>query len=80
MGEGLGGLAYRLGWRRRVVETQIARAFPDQAEEWVRATARATFRHVGREWLTLPLVSRLGLEEVRRRIVVFEGEEALAAA
>jgi KDO2-lipid IV(A) lauroyltransferase len=80
MGEGLGGLAYRLGWRRRVVETQIARAFPDRAEEWARATGRATFRHVGREWLTLPFVSRVGLEEVRRRIVAFEGQEVLAAA
>ncbi len=69
----MGELAYRLGWRRRVVEDQLARAFPDRDEAWVRDTARACFRHVGREALTLPTLLRRGLPEVRRRLEVIDG-------
>ncbi|NIR44699.1 MAG: lysophospholipid acyltransferase family protein [Gemmatimonadetes bacterium] len=68
LGRGLGRLAYRLGWRRTVVEEQLARAFPERDEAWVDATARACFDHVGREWLSVPYVTRRGLDEVRRRV------------
>jgi KDO2-lipid IV(A) lauroyltransferase len=80
VGAALGSLAWRLGWRREVVESQLARAFPDSDATWVQATARACFRHVGREWLTVPYVTRHGLEEVRRRVVVFDGREVLREA
>lgn len=80
LGQGLGGLAYRLGWRRRVVEDQLARAYPDERDEWIHDTAKACFRHVGREWLSVPLVTHRGVDEVCRRIVVFEGLEVLKAA
>ncbi len=73
VGRGLGRLAYRLGWRRAVVEEQLARAFPDRDEEWIDATARACFEHIGREWLSVPYVTRRGLDEVRRRVETFEG-------
>jgi KDO2-lipid IV(A) lauroyltransferase len=80
LGQALGELAYRLGWRTRVVEEQIGRAYPDRDEEWVQQTAKACYRHLGREWLTVPYFTRRGLEEVRRRLVEFEGREVLAAA
>ena len=80
LGRGLGQLAYRLGWRRAVVENQLARAFPDRDPAWVCDTARACFEHVGREWLSMPYVTRRGLEEVRRRMVEFEGRDVLREA
>lgn len=80
MGEGLGELAYRLRFRRGVVENQISAAFPEQNGEWVSATARASFRHVGREWLTVPYFTRRGLGEIDRRIVEFEGGDEYRAA
>jgi KDO2-lipid IV(A) lauroyltransferase len=63
-----------------VVETQLARAFPDRGADWVSETARASFEHVGRELLSLPLLRRRGLPEVRRRVVAFEGLPSLRAA
>jgi len=80
LGRALGRLAFRLGWRRQVVETQLAQAFPDRGEDWVRRTALATFEHVGQEAVTLAPLLRAGLDEVRRRVEVFEGREALQAA
>ncbi|UCC71113.1 MAG: lysophospholipid acyltransferase family protein [Gemmatimonadota bacterium] len=80
LGATLGRLAHRLGWRRRVVEEQLGRAYPDRDETWVRRTARACFEHVGREWFTVPALVRLGLDEVRRRVELTEGGDELRAA
>lgn len=80
VGRWLGRLAYRLGWRRRVVETQLAGAFPDRDDRWVGRTARACFEHVGRELLSLPRATRRGLAEVRGRIVETEGLDVLREA
>jgi KDO2-lipid IV(A) lauroyltransferase len=76
----LGRLAYRIGWRRQVVESQLSQAFPDKDEDWVRRTARASFEHVGREAAAVAPMMRRGLAEVRRRLVVFEGREAMETA
>ncbi|KPK65492.1 MAG: hypothetical protein AMS21_04510, partial [Gemmatimonas sp. SG8_38_2] len=80
LGQQLGGLAYRFGWRSQVVEDHLAQAFPQQSEDWVADTAKGAYRHVGREWLSVPYISRRGPEEVRRRIVQFEGRDVLKAA
>lgn len=80
LGGCLGRLAYRLGWRRRVVESQIAQAYPERDAEWVRETARSCYGHLGREWFTMPAVVRGGLAEVRKRVDFSEGYEALRAA
>ncbi len=80
IGRSLGRLAYRVGWRRRVVESQLAQAFPDKDEDWVCRTARASFEHVGREAVAVAPLVRRGLDEVRRRLVVFEGREAMEDA
>ncbi len=80
VGRWLGRLAYRLGWRRAVVARHIASAFPERDQDWVEATSRSCFEHVGREWLSVPYVTRRGLDEVRRRITVFEGRDVLRQA
>jgi len=80
VGSALGRVAYRIGWRRGVVESQLSRAFPEHDEEWVRRTARASFAHVGREAAAVAPLVRHGLGEVRRRLVAFEGREDMEAA
>lgn len=80
VGGALGRLAYRVGWRRRVVESQIRQAFPGKDESWVRRTAIASYEHVGRESAAVAPIVRRGLDEVRRRLVVFEGREEMEAA
>jgi len=80
VGGALGRLAYRVGWRRRVVESQLGQAFPNKDGDWVRRTARASFAHVGRETAAVAPIVRRGLDEVRRRLAVFEGREVMEAA
>jgi KDO2-lipid IV(A) lauroyltransferase len=63
-----------------VVESQISQAFPEKDEKWVRRTAIASFEHVGRESAAVAPIVRRGLDEVRRRLVVFEGREEMEAA
>ena len=49
LGARIGALGYRpLGIRRKVVERQIAAAFPDWSRDRVAATARETYAHLGR--------------------------------
>jgi KDO2-lipid IV(A) lauroyltransferase len=80
LGRRLGLLAYGLGWRREVVEAQLAAAFPDHSDDWTAATARASFEHVGREMVTAMALQRRGLDEVARRLEDLEGRESLAEA
>jgi len=80
LGRAAGRLAYRLGWRRRVVEEQIARAFTERDADWVATTARACFEHVGCEGLSLAPLLRGGLDAVRDRIERFEGLDELRGA
>jgi len=69
------GLAGWMGWvagvvvgvRRRVVRQHLRLAFPSETESWRRRTARASFRHVGRESLATFLLGRLSREEVLER-------------
>lgn len=69
------GLAGWMGWvagvvlgvRRRVVREHLRLAFPSANESWRRRTARASFRHVGRESLATFLLGRMSREEVIER-------------
>lgn len=80
LGEAVGKLAYRpFGIRRAVVESHLRHAFPDRDDEWVRATARAAYAHLGREGLAMLRMSALRPEEVRARTEV-EGLDAFRAA
>lgn len=77
---GLGRLAYRpLGIRRVVVESHLRAAFPERGEEWIRATAAASYAHLGREGLAMLRLAALSPAEVRAR-TEFEGLDRFLAA
>ena len=64
-GERLGRFAYRrLGIRRVVVEEHLRRAFPEQPEDWVKATAERSYMHLGREMMATVRLSHLTRAEV----------------
>lgn len=67
-GGALGQLAWRpLGIRRGVVTRQIGAAFPDRSREWLRSTARACYRHFGREIAALARLGRIDPETLLAR-------------
>ena len=75
-GERLGMLGYRpLGIRRRVVERQVAAAFPGLPAGEVTRLARASYAHLGRVAIEAALVARLGREGV---LSLFEPEGDIA--
>lgn len=64
-GAALGAAAYRpLGVRRRVVERQIAAAFPELDAAGVREIAAGAYRHLGRVAVETAFMSRMGPTEV----------------
>ena len=76
----LGGFVYRVaGWRRGVVESQLAAAYPDASREWVRRVARACYAHFVREMVAVVAFSRRGPEALLR-CVEYRGLEELRAA
>jgi len=83
VGARIGALGYRpLGIRRKVVERQIAAAFPGLGEADVQRIARAAYEHLGRASIEAAILPRLGRDAV---LDLFEGvdewpvvEQALA--
>ena len=83
-GAKLGALGYApLGIRRRVVERQIAAAFPGLSRDEVLAIARASYEHLGRTSIEAALLPSIGQEGV---LALFDGvdnwgavEKALSA-
>jgi KDO2-lipid IV(A) lauroyltransferase len=55
---------FPIGIRRRVVETQIAAAFPDWDAQRVTATAKAAYENLGRTTIETAVLSRYGPSEV----------------
>lgn len=76
VGERLGALGYRpLGIRRRVVERQIAAAFPEMSPDEVAETSRRAYAHVGRamiETALLPRIGTAGVLDMVERVTGFE--------
>jgi KDO2-lipid IV(A) lauroyltransferase len=73
-GARLGLLGYRpFGIRRRVVERQIAAAFPGIVPREIDAIARASFAHLGRLAVETALLPRLGRSEVLQMIEDAQG-------
>jgi len=78
-----------LGWcagsvfrvRRRVVDENLARAFPDRDEVWRRRVATASYRHLGREAVATFRFSRESAEDVvaRTEVVGFDRLERAIA-
>ncbi|HEY0527881.1 MAG TPA: lysophospholipid acyltransferase family protein [Gemmatimonadaceae bacterium] len=62
-GERLGALGYRpLGIRKRVVEKQIAAAFPELSHDEVVSLSRKSYRHLGRTFVESALLDSIGKE------------------
>ncbi|HJQ10262.1 MAG TPA: lysophospholipid acyltransferase family protein [Gemmatimonadaceae bacterium] len=65
IGERLGVIGYRpLGIRKRVVERQIAAAFPNLNAKQVTALARESYAHLGRTFVESALFDRIGKQGV----------------
>jgi KDO2-lipid IV(A) lauroyltransferase len=81
VGAAVGGLAWwPLRLRAARVRRTIRACFPEMAEAQVRATARASYRGLGRTAFEAIYLSRAGREEVLRAFAAVVGEEVLAAA
>jgi len=76
MGERLGELGYRpLGIRKRVVEKQIAAAFPELNHDAVVDLARESYRHLGRTFIETALLDSLGRQGVLDLVELVQGWE-----
>jgi len=77
-GERLGALGYRpLGIRKRVVERQIAAAFPNLEHEAVVDLARASYRHLGRSFIETALLDSLGKDGLQKLVETVDGWEEI---
>ena len=74
IGERLGALGYKpLGIRKRVVEKQIAAAFPDLDREAVVALSRQSYQSLGRSFVESALFDSLGKDGVLELVDEEEG-------
>ena len=77
-GESLGSLGYRpLGIRKRVVERQIAAAFPNLSPEAVANLSRESYRHLGRSFIETALLDSLGADGLQNLVETVEGWEEI---
>jgi Kdo2-lipid IVA lauroyltransferase/acyltransferase len=78
MGEKLGALGYRpLGIRKRVVERQIAAAFPELDPRGVVKLARESYEHLGRTFIESALLDSLGTDGLQKLVESVEGWEEI---
>ena len=78
VGERLGALGYRpLGIRKRVVERQIAAAFPDLSPEAVVNLARESYEHLGRTFVETALLDSIGKDGLQKLVENVEGWEEI---
>ena len=81
IGAKLGALGYRpLGIRRRVVERQIAAAFPDLRRAAVLKLARQSYEHLGRSFIETALLDSLGKDGLQQLVETVEGWEEIEEA
>jgi len=80
IGEKLGALGYRpLGIRKRVVERQIAAAFPELTHDEVIRLARESYEHLGRTFIETALLDSVGKEGLQQLVDTVEGWEEIEA-
>ena len=80
-GARLGELGYRpLGIRKRVVERQIAAAFPELSLKQVVDLARESYRHLGRASIETALLGSIGQKGLLELVDIVEGWEMLEDA
>ena len=81
IGAGVGSVGYRpLGVRRRVVERQIAAAFPELRPEQVTELARRSYRHLGQSAIETALLPGLGQAGVLRLVSEVENWDLVERA
>lgn len=80
VGAWLGTLAYRLGIRARVVETQIAFAFPELGAAEVKSLAKQSYENLGRTSLEAALMARRSPQDLLDLFEQVDGFEHLDAA
>jgi KDO2-lipid IV(A) lauroyltransferase len=74
IGERLGALGYRpLGIRKRVVERQIAAAFPELSRDAVVNLSSASYRHLGRSFIETALLDSIGKDGLQQLVESVEG-------
>jgi KDO2-lipid IV(A) lauroyltransferase len=81
IGENLGQLGYKpLGIRKRVVERQIAAAFPELSAHAVKDLARESYRHLGRSSIETALLASIGKPGLLSLVETVEGWETVDQA
>lgn len=81
IGAKLGELGYRpLGIRKRVVERQIAAAFPELSHKQVIDLARESYRHLGRSSIETALLGSIGKEGLINLVETVEGWDLIEEA
>ncbi len=80
VGAWLGVLAYRLGIRARVVETQIAFAFPELGTADVKSLAKQSYENLGRTSLEAALMERRSPQDLLNLFEQVDGFEYLENA
>ncbi|MEX1187249.1 MAG: lysophospholipid acyltransferase family protein [Gemmatimonadaceae bacterium] len=81
IGAGVGAMGYRpLGVRRRVVERQIAAAFPELSREQVAEMAKRSYEHLGRSSIETALLPGLGQAGVLRLVSEVENWDIVERA
>ncbi|MEX0908444.1 MAG: lysophospholipid acyltransferase family protein [Gemmatimonadaceae bacterium] len=81
IGAGVGAMGYRpLGVRRRVVERQIAAAFPELRPHQVTELARRSYKHLGRSAIETALLPGLGQAGVLRLVSEVENWDLVERA
>ena len=81
IGEKLGELGYRpFRIRKRVVERQIAAAFPELSPSEVVQLARESYRHLGRSSIETALLGSIGRDGLLKLVETIEGWDLLEDA
>jgi Kdo2-lipid IVA lauroyltransferase/acyltransferase len=78
-GNFVGRLGYLLGFRRKLVESNLRIAFPDADEAWLRMTMRHAYEFVAREALAMLRAGKLPREAVLERTAI-KGADVMADA
>lgn len=78
IGEKLGAFGYRpLGIRKRVVEKQIAAAFPELDRESVIKLSRQSYQHLGRTFIETALLESLGKDGLQKLVESVDGWDVI---
>lgn len=78
-GKNIGRTIQRLGIRRETVAEGLRIAFPEKPDEWIDATMRAAYEHLGREVAAMLRLSKLAPQDVVERTTIIGWDEVQEA-